>query len=99
MDLKLLSGILLLTLASFALAMPGAKVSAPVDRPQSELKPGEFIWAPEAAPSGPLEWLNERGCGSVRHRMLKWSGGRNQNHGFVIGLPSRKHPRSGRTTC
>ena len=54
MDMKLLSGSFLLTLASLALAMPGAKVSAPVDRPQSELKPGEFIWAPEAAPSGPL---------------------------------------------
>lgn len=40
-------------LAGFALAQ-GARLSSPVDRPPSQLKPGEFIWAPEAVPAGPL---------------------------------------------
>jgi len=35
-------------------ANPGAKESSPVDLPPGALKPGEFIWAPEAVPSGPL---------------------------------------------
>ena len=54
MRLKLLLAAFLLTLAGLALATHGAKVSAPVDLPPSELKPGEFIWAPESVPSGPL---------------------------------------------
>jgi len=44
---------LLLCVASQALAQ-GAKTSAPVDLPPSQLKPGEFIWAAEAVPDGPL---------------------------------------------
>ena len=31
-----------------------ATVSQAVDRPPSELRPGEFIWSPEAVPAGPL---------------------------------------------
>jgi hypothetical protein len=54
MRLKLLLAALLATLAGLALATHGAKTSAPVDLPPGELKPGEFIWAPEAVPSGPL---------------------------------------------
>ncbi len=45
---------LLLLLAGLALAAPGAKESAPVDVPPAELKPGEFIWAPDVVPNGPL---------------------------------------------
>lgn len=32
----------------------GAKQSSPIDLPPSQLKPGEFIWSPEAVPAGPL---------------------------------------------
>lgn len=32
----------------------GAKSSAPIDTPIDQLKPGEFIWAPELVPGGPL---------------------------------------------
>ncbi len=32
----------------------GAKSSAPIDTPISDLKPGEFIWAPALVPDGPL---------------------------------------------
>ncbi len=32
----------------------GAKQSSPIDTPPSALKPGEFIWSPEAVPAGPL---------------------------------------------
>lgn len=32
----------------------GAKSSAPIDTPLADLKPGEFIWAPELVPDGPL---------------------------------------------
>jgi hypothetical protein len=46
-------GAALLMVASLALAQ-GAKVSAPIDRSPDELQPGEFIWAPGAAPAGPL---------------------------------------------
>ena len=49
-----LIAVLLLLIASLACATPGAKESAPVDLPPGELKPGEFIWSPEAVPSGPL---------------------------------------------
>ncbi len=44
---------LLLGIAAVAFAQ-GAKESMPVDFPPSQLKAGEFIWAPEAVPSGPL---------------------------------------------
>lgn len=44
----------LLALAGLALATHGGKISAPVDLPPSQLKPGEFIWAPQAVPDGPL---------------------------------------------
>jgi hypothetical protein len=43
----------LLCIGGYALAQ-GAKTSAPVDLPPSQLKPGEFIWAAEAVPAGPL---------------------------------------------
>ena len=43
----------LLTLAGHSFAQ-GAKSSAPVDLPPSELMPGEFIWTPDAVPAGPL---------------------------------------------
>lgn len=32
----------------------GAKSSAPIDTPLADLKPGQFIWAPELVPDGPL---------------------------------------------
>ncbi|MEO8003249.1 MAG: L,D-transpeptidase [Arenimonas sp.] len=32
----------------------GAALSVPIDKPASELKPGEFIWSPEVVPEGPL---------------------------------------------
>lgn len=32
----------------------GAKTSSPIDTPPSALKPGEFIWSPEAVPEGPV---------------------------------------------
>lgn len=44
---------LLLGIAAVAFAQ-GAKESMPVDLPPSQLKAGEFIWAPEAVPAGPL---------------------------------------------
>mgnify|MGYP005609822783 CR=1 FL=1 len=40
---------LLLGIGHYALAQ-GAKTSAPVNLPPSQLKPGEFIWAAEAVP-------------------------------------------------
>jgi hypothetical protein len=52
--LPALFAVLLLLVGGLVFANPGAKESAPVDRPPSELKPGEFIWAPETVPSGPL---------------------------------------------
>jgi len=52
--LQLLLAVLLLLIAGYVFASPGAKQSSPVDLPPGELKPGEFIWAPEAVPSGPL---------------------------------------------
>lgn len=53
MRLPPLLPVFLLILASLALAR-SASISSPVDVPPAELKPGEFIWAPEAAPAGPL---------------------------------------------
>lgn len=50
---RLLALILFVALCGQALAQ-GAKQSAPVDLPPSQLKPGEFIWSPEAVPAGPL---------------------------------------------
>jgi hypothetical protein len=35
-------------------ASQGAKESSPVTTPPRALKPGEFIWSPEAVPAGPL---------------------------------------------
>ncbi|MEO6172384.1 MAG: L,D-transpeptidase family protein, partial [Arenimonas sp.] len=32
----------------------GAKTSASIDTPLQDLKPGEFIWAPELVPDGPM---------------------------------------------
>ena len=32
----------------------GAKQSSPITLPPSQLKPGEFIWSPDAVPAGPL---------------------------------------------
>ena len=49
-----LSAFFLLVVCSLAHATGGAKLSAPVDLPPGDLKPGEFIWSPEASPSGPL---------------------------------------------
>ena len=45
--------------ATLAIAMPfwGAKEPAPFDTPADELKNGEFTWAPELAPSGPIQVL------------------------------------------
>ena len=45
--------IVLIALCGQAFAQ-GAKESAPVDLPPSQLKPGEFIWSPQAVPAGPL---------------------------------------------
>jgi hypothetical protein len=42
--------------AAPALAVPfwGAKESSPADTPPGALKPGEFVWAPDVAPDGPI---------------------------------------------
>ena len=42
--------------AAPALAVPfwGAKESSPADTPPAALKPGEFVWAPDVAPDGPI---------------------------------------------
>ena len=50
---------LLLTVAGAALAAPfwGAKAPRPWDTPFGELKPGEFTWAPELVPAGPITVL------------------------------------------
>jgi len=53
MQFKSLLAGFLLGIAGHAFAQ-GAKTSMPVDLPPSQLKAGEFIWAPEAVPSGPL---------------------------------------------
>ena len=53
MRLRVYFAAALLMVASLAFAQ-GAKQSAPIDRPPGELQPGEFIWAPGAAPAGPL---------------------------------------------
>lgn len=37
-----------------AQAAPASVQSAPVDRPPQELEAGEFIWTPDASPTGPL---------------------------------------------
>ena len=50
---RFLLALLALSLAGAAAAQ-GAKTSSPVDLPPSQLKPGEFIWVPEAVPAGPL---------------------------------------------
>ena len=49
----------LLTTAAVALAAPfwGAKEPRPFDTPFGELKHGEFTWAPELAPAGPITVL------------------------------------------
>ena len=51
--MRLLAFIVLIALCGQAFAQ-GAKESAPVDLPPSQLKPGEFIWSPQAVPAGPL---------------------------------------------
>jgi hypothetical protein len=42
--------------ATAALAVPfwGAKQSSPAETPPAALKPGEFVWAPDVAPDGPI---------------------------------------------
>lgn len=50
---KLWFAAIFLSLAGHALAQ-GAKTSARADLPPGELKPGEFIWMPDAVPAGPL---------------------------------------------
>ena len=51
-----LSLVLLTFLAGQAVAMPfwGAKDSSPADTAPAALKPGEFVWAPDVAPEGPI---------------------------------------------
>jgi len=44
----------ILLLAATATLAKDAKVSSPIDTPPLQLKPGEFIWVPEVAPSGPI---------------------------------------------
>ena len=51
----MLTGLLLaLTVGAVQARPPSAKESSPVTTPPRELKPGEFIWSPEAVPAGPL---------------------------------------------
>jgi hypothetical protein len=45
---------LAVAVAGVAGAAQSAKESAPVDTPPRELKPGQWIWSPEAVPAGPL---------------------------------------------
>ena len=51
-----LSLLLTFFFAAPALAVPfwGAKESSPADTPPGALKPGEFVWAPDVAPEGPI---------------------------------------------
>ena len=51
-----LSLLLTFFFATPALAVPfwGAKESSPADTPPAALKPGEFVWAPDVAPEGPI---------------------------------------------
>ncbi len=46
----------LLSAAAAAVAVPfwGAKQSSPASTPPAALKPGEFVWAPDVAPDGPI---------------------------------------------
>jgi len=53
MAMRWLAFIVFVALCGQAFAQ-GAKESAPVDLPPSQLKPGEFIWSPQAVPAGPL---------------------------------------------
>ena len=53
MMLRSLALIVFVALCGQAFAQ-GAKESAPVDLPPSQLEPGQFIWSPEAVPAGPL---------------------------------------------
>jgi hypothetical protein len=53
---NLLRALPLLLVAASAFAVPfwGAKQSSPAATPPPALKPGEFVWAPQAAPVGPI---------------------------------------------
>jgi hypothetical protein len=50
---RAMPALLLAALAAMAVAKE-ASVSAPIDTPPTQLKAGEFIWAPGVAPDGPL---------------------------------------------
>ena len=52
--LRSFAALLLALLVASVAGAQGAKQSAPVDRPPSELRPGDWIWSPEAVPAGPL---------------------------------------------
>lgn len=45
---------LMLALAAGLAWAQGAGQSSPVDTPPDQLKPGQFIWSPQAVPAGPL---------------------------------------------
>ncbi len=53
---RLIQALVLLLAAASAFAVPfwGAKQSSPAATPPAALKPGEFVWAPGAAPDGPI---------------------------------------------
>ena len=51
---RLLRSLAVAVLALGLLGAESANQSAPVDLPPRELKPGQWIWAPEAVPAGPL---------------------------------------------
>ena len=57
MNARVARWVRLAAIALLAVALLGAqsaKQSAPVDTPPRQLKPGEWIWSPEAVPAGPL---------------------------------------------
>ncbi len=52
--LMLFVGVLLVPGQALAVPFWGAKTSSSADTPPARLKPGEFVWAPGAAPDGPM---------------------------------------------
>lgn len=44
----------LAAVSAFAVPFWGAKESSPAGTPPAALKPGEFVWAPDVAPDGPI---------------------------------------------
>jgi hypothetical protein len=52
--LLILTGFILVGIVHASTPLWGAKESSPVDTPSAALKPGQFVWAGEVSPSGPI---------------------------------------------